>query len=151
MEAVGKKDPTKPFPQPPSKDTTHCTRAFHPINSGELQYKPTSSLTDQKFQGSDFQCKKGKCFLNKSCRKQCHFATKLTREQGRLKQNVNTMIFRDPHFPCALKHRILSNSYELDKSKEADHTTCHVWKTEKESDLIHRFFPLMSCQVNLSR
>lgn len=45
MEVVGNKDVTKPLLQPPNKDMMHYMRVYYPINSGELQYKPTNSLT----------------------------------------------------------------------------------------------------------
>lgn len=49
METVGKKDVTKPFLHPPSKDMMYYMRVYYSINSAKLQYKPTISLTEQKF------------------------------------------------------------------------------------------------------
>lgn len=76
----------------------------------------------------------GKLFLNKSCRKQCHLATKLIREQSGPRKIFNTMICADFHHPYALKHRILSKSYAFDKNKHADYRNLHVGKTKTSFD-----------------
>lgn len=91
----------------PNLQVRHCMLAYCPINSAELRHKSNFGLKEQKLQESDFNCKKGQWFPNKSSRKQCHLATKLIREQNGPRRNLNTVIFTHPHLPYAVKQRFL--------------------------------------------